>query len=190
MSESLIYHYQQTESKKAAPTRAPRILKIATGITRKDLSGTELGNLQICIEPRLLNGRKTAHLEIFEMLGTSQAAAVAEALPYLRRECSARVNDWLAPINESLERLVLTGSAPAIITTPRRCLQPGNVADGNHRLLTAVMLYQRGEDISLPTFEMIISPSLWATYNAVTFARRFQSNPVGTIKVARERFKK
>lgn len=189
MSESLVLHFNQVENRKAVPVKkTPRLYRLASGTRERVLSGSDLGNLQIVADPWMKGSKKTPTFEIFEMVGSSRAVEVAQAIPYLREHGSFSVNVWLSQIDPTLERMVFGNDCPAIITSPKRLLVLGNVPDGNHRLLTALTLSQKGMAVALPALDIQIASHLTAISNVFQFAIRFHSNPVGTIKVLRERF--
>lgn len=191
MSEALVLHFKQVENRKAVPVRkTPWLYKLASGTRERLFRGDDLENLQIVADPWMINGKKTPPFEIFEMVGTTKALEVAQAIPYLREHGSFGVNTWLSQIDLDLERMVLGNDCPAIITSPRKLLVLGNVPDGNHRLLTALTLSQKGMAVALPALDIQIASHLTAISNVFQFAIRFHSNPVGTIKVLRERLKK
>lgn len=189
MSEALVLHFNQVENQKAVPVKkTPRLYRLASGTRERVLDANDLGDLQIVADPWMINGKKTPTFEIFEMVGTTKALEVAEAIPYLREHGSFGINTWLSQIDLDLERMVLGDNCPAIITSPRKLFVLGNVPDGNHRLLTALSLHQKGAVVTLPALDIQIASHLTNISNAFQFAIRFRSNPVGTIRILRERF--
>lgn len=170
-------------------SRLPKEMSFANSAIFRYLAVGDMQKLEMCIEPKIVNGEVNATFEIFELLGTTKVVEVANELSYLRNNGSSTIKKWLSTVNDRLKTRIKNRECPAVITSPRTILNKGNIPDGNHRILAALEMAMVGESIELPTYDLSFSPLKFSLFNFLVFIDRFRNNPKGTIALMKARKK-
>jgi hypothetical protein len=187
-TESVVELYLAVEAKKAnrgipgTATQAPKFLRLVSSWKPSTLTPVEIERLQLTVSP---DSEKDT-FQIFQTLGTAHAGQVASYLAQINPNDHSA---WLSRVNHTLiDRVRQLKVEPVILVYPC-CFVQGNVFDGNHRVLAALLNQDINNQVDLPAIIGKIPWISWCLYFIRSFAL---SGNIGTgdrLNLAKERLR-
>lgn len=127
----------------------------------------ELENLQIYVRTFTDKGMVEATAKIFKHLGLVGAGDIVKNFEKIRGLGDEDINRWLAGLTDEMSQSILDGTIPPIMVIKPEGVDFGNLPDGNHRVLTALLLSEDYPDVKLPAFVGTLDKSVLAIHNRI-----------------------